>query len=128
MTPKRPNASLRGSLRRNDVSIMKTHLVLCYGMADRDRERIRLFLRHQDHQSASSITTHHQCSVNRPTTRVGSISVSACNLPRRMLMDFGRSFPFVSLARKTPLDTPWPCVLGPERIRVQKTTEPEKVS
>lgn len=120
---------LRGSLRRNDGSIMKTHLVLCYEMVDRDRRRIRLFLRHQDHQSATSITTHHQCSVDRPTTRVGSISVSACNLPRRMLMDFGGSSPFVSLSRKTPLDTPRPCcVLGPERIRVQKTTEPEKVS
>ncbi|CAL1684064.1 unnamed protein product [Lasius platythorax] len=65
----------------------------------------------------TSITTHHQCSVDRPTTRVGSISVSACNLPRRMLMDFEGSSPFVSLTRKTPLGTPRPRALGPERTR-----------
>jgi len=78
----------------------------CYGMADGDKERM-----YQDIQSA---TTHHQCSVDRPTIRTGSISVSACNLPRRMLMDL-RDLPSLhsSPFRKTlgTLGWPNPCTI-----------------
>lgn len=80
--------------------------------------------------------------VDRPTTRAGSISVSACNLPRRMLMDFGdlssppslllpfRSFPFLVLLSEKLLriSIQLDASLRLEDQSSEKpTTEPEKV-
>ncbi|TGZ37347.1 Uncharacterized protein DBV15_05654 [Temnothorax longispinosus] len=47
-----------------------------HGIIDGDRERMQLFGTKITSQRSTSITTHHQCSVDRPTTRAGSISVS----------------------------------------------------